>query len=420
MKINFIKDHLLQSDTTIPALFLKNVNPAVFNIIDKPEKDTDILGATAFNINSLSNIKTLRLKYPNNKIIVGGIAVDYLYKRLFDIGIDYVYFGEALNFNESCIADKNTKSVYVEDNIDFNKAPIIQIGAKNWYFLVEKGCPYKCEFCYVSNKQKFQAMNIDRVKSIILMFEKKYKSQHITFLANEGLIKIKLKDFFIKNKLNNNWECQSLPLRSYLQNLDLYKDKPISRFGIELPTEKNRILKLPNIKKIKDDEIHSILKMNHGNVVLNFFYIYAYPGIKDAEYEQIYDLYSQYNIQHRETRLTFTTFDPQPYCPCNGNFKEWYKSLFNYRNLEELQLSNKVKYFKRLIIIPCKKIINAYYELLLKYSPSGYKLVKPDNTLSFQQYYNKLMKLNNNYDCCNYIDNYLNNLKIKDGYLNLL
>jgi len=350
--IYFVREYIINY-ASITALFLSNNDKNRFKIINKSEvRNNMILGCTFFSINSFQILLKMRKENPQNKIIVGGIGVFNSYNRILNYA-DYIYFGEAFIFNYDSILDKNNlkDKIKIQREIDYEKLPIIKIGIKNYYTLIETGCPYGCEYCYVSAVNKFTKISdfdfINRIKFI----DKKIKKSHITFIGNEGLVKERNCDLF-KLCCNNNYDNQSITLKNYLNNYSLYKNQKIVRFGIELPTENLRVEKLPQIKKITDEMIIDAIKNKYMNL-MQFFYIWNYVGVKEEEYQNIFDV-----VKYKKDfllRLNFTTLEIQPYTKIINKINEHIYQLLNSNNFQESKQIDKLRKISKIKIYPAKK-----------------------------------------------------------------
>lgn len=345
----FIKDY-----ASIVALFLSNANPGKYKIINQSKvKKNNLLGLTFFSINSYVYLKRLRKTFPEHEIIVGGIGVYSLYNRILRYA-NYVYFGEGFDFDEQCILTNKfeKKQVKIQNKINFNNLPIIKNGKNSYYFLIEKGCPYRCEYCFVSWVNVFRKIDDTVFRRKIKAIDRILKNKLITFVGNEGLVKEKNRDLFGLCKANK-YDNQSITLRSYLNDFNLYKNQAIVRFGIELPTEELRFKHLPKIKHIKDSELlEAITKKIISPRPMQFFYIWNYVGTTEKDYDEIYNIVK--NKHDFLLRLSFTTLEIHPYTKTIHYLPEHISQLQNSESFHTSQTIEKLKRISKVKIYPAK------------------------------------------------------------------
>ena len=343
----FIKDY-----SSIVAMFLQSVGDQ-YKIIDaKDVKKGDLLGLTFFSINSYPYLKRLRKAFPDHEIIVGGIGVYSSYNRILEFA-NYVYFGEGFQFDiESVLSNKFEKEkVKIQNEIDFKSLPLVRIGQNNYYFQIEKGCPYRCEYCYVSWVNVFRKIDDFDFRKKIKHMDKTLKGKHITFVGNEGLVKERNADLF-KVYHKNKYDNQSITLKNYLANYDLYKNQSIVRFGVELPTEKLRTKHLPKAKHIKDSEILEVLTKKYNKNV-QFFYIWNYLGATEKDYHRIHEL-----VRYKKDfllRLNFTTLEIQPYTRIVKSLGEHAEQLLSTPSYQDSDIIKGLKRISKVKVFPAKR-----------------------------------------------------------------
>lgn len=415
--IKFIKKYLINY-CSISASFITTYNKGIFEIVNNVN-DGDIIGLTYYNITSLDQLKKLKKEYPKNKIIVGGIGVYSHYHRLLLNGYcDMCYIGEALPFDEKNIITKNdigTEKKFNQD-VDYNLTPLIQAGKKSFYLLTEKGCPYRCEYCYVSWINKFSKIDNDIFKRKIQNIDSKLKNCHISFIGNEGLIKTENKHIF-NNFINNDYDNQSIPLKTYLENFEYYKNQDICRFGIELPTEELRFKILPNIKKISDSELIDFIKNKYpikGAGIATFFYIWNYINVLEKDYFNIFDIIKQ-KSSNFTLRLSFTTLEIQPYTKISNCAPRHVEQLLNTVDFSESKFLDKCKNITKVKIYPAKNSASVLWHYFFTYLPYNVKISKNRTGETGMQYFNRIKHDNNNIDILQLIDEKSNKMKKIDN-----
>lgn len=305
--IVFIPDYISEY-STITAILLSKVNH-IFKI-GYPSSISDWIGFTYFHYDSLEMLKKLREQYPNHKIIVGGLGVIKDYHRIFEYA-DYCYFGNAFIFDVNSIATKDSKSVQINREIPFDRIPIIPHSKKGWMFYVEQGCPYRCEFCFMSSCNKYQKMNDDRIQKAIMEFEKRYTGHYVTLISNEGHVRIRNADFF-RQKFQNTYNTTAAPIKRIIQNADLFSKQFTYHIGLELPTYKLRKQHLPIMKQTTDDELREFLANKYGNMI-TLYLIYNYYSARNDDYNELFNLLSLIAPIKKRVEIDFTTLKIEPH-----------------------------------------------------------------------------------------------------------
>lgn len=412
MQISFLKE-FCKDYYSIPAQFLCGYNPKIYSIKYSPEP-SDVIGVTIFNTDSLPSIFTIRKKYPNNKIIAGGIGTLFLYRYLLKTKlVDFVYFGEGYNFDEKHIIDETMigRSVEINREVPYSQLPIVKTEQKIYYLHAETGCPYKCEFCVVSHANKYSHIDNDDFVSKIKYLDKNLKAKQITILSNEGIVKGCNFDR-IKNCRNNDYTSQSTTLKYFLNNKQCFKNQNIVRFGIELPTEDDRLAHLPKQKQITDAEIEeSVSYLQRGNQIIQLFFIWNYYNIPIENYRNI----AKYMKMERKAlmRVAFTTHNISAYTP---------QQPFVINHIHQLlttpEFSEEVKYLSCITktnIYPPKKNVNILPDYLKIFGNCSEKYRLPKTGENVNDYYDHILKQNPNIE--NEINYFANNMKIENDVI---
>lgn len=348
--IYFVREYIA-GYSSIVAMFLSGYNPK-YKIINKSElKNNMLIGMTFFSIKSYPVLLKIRRENPKNEIIVGGIGVYNSYNRILKHA-NYVYFGEGYEFDVSSVmslTDVRTE-IPIKRYFDYKRVPLVKISKNNYYCHIEVGCPYHCEYCYVGWVNKYSKINDNDFRNRIKSIDRNLKNKHIAFVGNEGLVKEKNKDIF-KIYKNNKYDNQSITLKNYLKNYDLYKNQLIVRFGIELPTEDLREKHLPRIKQIKDEDLIECITSKYQNII-QLFYIWNYVGTTESDYNQIFNIIK--NKKDFLLRLNFTTLEIQPYTPLVGRVVEHIEQLQSTKSFKESSIIDKLRMVTKTKIYPAK------------------------------------------------------------------
>jgi len=376
-RIRFVRE-LIKDYATIPALFLSSASTQ-YEIVSASEvRPGDLIGVTYFSGNSWPAATKARRLFPKHKIIVGGIGVLAHYERLLRSGVaDYVYLGEGFDFDERHVVTVKDlgRTVPTAQDVDFDKLPLVRVSKNSYYFLIEKGCPYRCEYCYVSWANKFKSMKADKLKQKCVAIERKLSGKHITLVSNDGIAKHKNRDFFAKLS-RNRFENQSLPLKMYLQNPAAFEKQLIVRVGVELPTEESRQRILPRMKQITDAELSEFLGSAKGNRESTLFYIYNYVGLTRQDYLRIVDIARQKSPASR-LRLSFTSLEVQPYTALVPRLLEHIENILRGENFQNSELNRRLVNISGVKVFPPKMMASVLHTHLFTYLPHRYKLPSP-------------------------------------------
>lgn len=199
----------------------------------------------------------IKLKYPNIKIIWGGVHCNLHAKQVIENeNIDIVVFGDgeytlfeianalkkgkSLKDIKGCCYKKNSKIIFNKerDYTDISKLPQIDYSiledvnkylelSKTEFVSLKKslpiiknesyfpifsnvGCPFNCTFCYSAKRKKLSARKIDTILDEIEYLKKKYNINFFRFITELFFYdKERVKEFIMKKKkrkLNFLWD----------------------------------------------------------------------------------------------------------------------------------------------------------------------------------------------------------------------
>lgn len=257
--MNQVAQRKSSKDESFQGYELEDLLNEAFSIIDGfiPE----IIGISSLFCSTYQDLKPLtsflRGKYGNSLIVCGGHLASAMYERIYqdDLGIDAVAFGEGeipflelanavaglkpkeyLSSSPCWITKEKTrlKQRFIPQNklienldeippYDFGifVFPEVYFNSTKYFFVIEtqeekkeififstRGCPYGCVFCASQNVhgRKVRYYSVERIKSDILYYNKKYNISRFVFYDDHFLIKkaraIEIFDFIAKNSLN--------------------------------------------------------------------------------------------------------------------------------------------------------------------------------------------------------------------------
>lgn len=297
----------------------------------------DIIGISSLFCSTYRDLKPLssllRRKYPAGLIVCGGHLASAMYDRIYqdDLEIDAVVYGEGeIPFIELATAFLNSetkeylassscwitkektklKEKFVPQNkliedldeippYDFSVLvfPDVYFNSTKYFFVIEtdvkkreififstRGCPYTCVFCASQNVhgRKVRYYSVERIKSDILYYNKKYNISRFVFYDDHFLIKkdraLKILDFIAKNNLNAENPTPAFfsiddDIAAAMQRVGVKEVNITIESGNE-NTLKNIIHKPSNLRKAEQavDSLHK-----HGIIAVSNILI-GFPG----------------------------------------------------------------------------------------------------------------------------------------------
>lgn len=412
MEIVFLKKYSIDFNSIIVNVLI-STNPKIFKLKEFAEK-SDIIGISYFNNDSEVVLKRLKKEYPKNKIIVGGIGVYQNYTNILKYA-DFVYFGDAIKFNENSILKKEQlgQNVVFNNFIDYSKMPLIQHTSSRYEFVTEKGCPNKCEFCQISHVQKFSIIDNEIFKKKVCQIESKVKKANISFLNSDGLINYKNADF-LNSQVNNRYYAASVPLKMYLKKYSIFGKQNNIKFGIELPSEETRKKHLPAIKQITDNELISSIT-THSINMMTFFLIYNYVGVYSEEYKKLFEVIKRKN-HNLNLRTSFTTLNISAYTPIVNKLEEHLTQLKETPDFKNVKEINQYKNISHVRVLPAKSNKNAMYDYFRTFLPFDYNIIKPEKFTNAKDYV-KGMEEKNHKNLFELMQKRANLMQLKEGEL---
>jgi hypothetical protein len=263
--------------------------------------EADIICVSVCDVTQVKFVESVRRKYPDKKIVVGGHAA--IYYKLFGLFADYVALGQGFEFFkcQSVGEFSSLPSVWHKDKadvlipstlIEWGAVPIANVTQKQRYYLGAVGCKNKCKFCMTSWTNPHQRNDDYRVKAAM----KKYPN--ITVVTNDSdnvasrmTQSIMLLDFLKK------------PLKKY----------GVYRIGVEFATEESR---KKYGKLFTDAQFCEMVQRAVGNGVrLKLFCIGGINTIDEWRglFSQIPPIFQKGNFEIKFTNITYDMFTPMKF-----------------------------------------------------------------------------------------------------------
>ena len=394
MTIKFLKAEI-KDYTSITAQILTAYQPGIFQIVDQV-KSTDLIGVTIYDYTSMPKLVRIRKMFPDHKIIAGGIGVYGLYHRILHSGLaDMVYMGEALPFDPSYIYTREDigRDVAINQDIDFSGIPVMRAKQKNYYLLVEKGCPFGCEFCYVSAVNQFKKMSNEDFHRKIDFIDRKLKGNQVTLISNEGIVK-ELNGHIFEKYTNNHYDNQSIPITTYMKKPEWFSKQNINRFGIELPTEELRARILPRKKRIPDLVIQEFLSKYMPKGITTFFYVWAYVGTTINDYKGIVHLVRKWKNPKKMLRLSFTTLEISPYTKLVPRLNEHIDTLLDFPDMYSSSLTKEMQNLSNIKVLKSAKSTTVLDQYMYTFLPHQYQVRKPKTGEGTREYLKRIAGIN--------------------------
>lgn len=298
-----------------------------------------IFGISCLTINigrGFEMAKLLKAKYPDSKIILGGIHPTALPEEALTTGdVDIVVRGEG---EETLLllydAIKNDQSYCNIAGISFGKdgnithnpdRPLIQnldtiprfpyelfdANKYNLGFLVtSRGCPYNCIFCsqrLISGK-KYRFSSCETIIETINLLINKYNQQSITFLDDNFLVNKKrvklLCELIVQNRFNvkAKFGCQTRADNVDEEVLTYLKNAGFASIGLGIETGSERLMKILNKGETVRDNIEAVKMIKRMGFDINCFFLFGVPSETSEERFETYRL-------AKELRLNYAKFN---------------------------------------------------------------------------------------------------------------
>ena len=312
------------------------------------ESDAKIIGLTAMSSyykDALRLAKKIKEKFPNKKIVIGGVHISSLPKDVikedcFDFGIigegevPFYKLADALlkkgdyknikglmfkdkekiidNGYGDCIMDLDEIPRYAYDLIPverYKATPAVSIENKSITMYTRRGCPFQCIFCASDViSKKTRAFSAKRVFEDILWTKEKYGIKEIIFWDDSFTIDrqriIDLCNLIIENKLDIIWTVETRADLCDEELLRLMKKAGCwcIFFGVESGSD--RVLKI--IKKGETKEqIRKAFKMCYKlGIATRASFILGLPGDTKESMQESINFAKELNSEVTQFQIT--------------------------------------------------------------------------------------------------------------------
>ncbi len=233
-------------------------------------------------------------------------------------------------------------------------------------FMISRGCPFNCQFCYRLFGKKISYKSIPKIRAELKTWHEagvkfiRFQDDNFTVMPNNQLKQV----LQVIKEFNFKWACQSRVDTIDQEKLEQMKKAglEIIYYGIESLSDKvlDKIGKSTNVKKIKK-AIELTLK---AGITPAAFLIIGLPGETEQSLKKMLDF-----VKHYKIPVTPYLLCPLPgtelfnYAKRKGKIKNEEKFLTQCQNWEEEQL-DKNKIHINLTELPDQLLLNTYRKLL--------------------------------------------------------
>lgn len=297
----------------------------------------DVLCVTCVDPRNYTVIKSLKKKYPDKKIYVGGAGALSPYS--LGLYADAVCVGNGERFIDTlakygCDAVSKLPETWVNNekrNVDVAggfpwMCPPIQAEDGAYRLWCGKGCKKKCLFCHTGWSTKYEENPNPRavVEAANTLLAKK---KHVAYLSNDLM-----QHSFFASLPATQHGSYSL---EYIRKNGLPPARQI-RLGVEGVSE--RLRTFINKPIAHEDLIRATAWLNKNQKSVRWFMIAGLPGESDSDWDEIKDAIIQWKkiCNKGVLALSFTAWQPEPssplgICPIEDsywnrweNFREWF------------------------------------------------------------------------------------------------
>jgi len=349
MSVGILAGYLLSKGKQVKIVDeLVNSTEKCFDDIDNHIKGISkpyIFGISCLTINvgqSYKIAKLLKIKYPDAKIILGGIHVTALPEEaLANECVDIVVRGEGeetlvllydaiknnrdyshiagISFRENGKIMHNPNRPLIQDLNTIPRFPYELFDASKYnigFALSSRGCPYNCIFCSqrIISGGLYRFMSCESVIETLDLLINKYNQRNIgffddNFFVNKERVKL-LCESIVKNKLNAKakFSCQARGDNVDKEILGYLKAAGFSSIGLGMETGSERLMKVLNKGETVKENIAAIKLIKDMGFDVSSFFLFGIPSETKEERFETYQIAKELKIGY----VKFNNIVPYP------------------------------------------------------------------------------------------------------------
>jgi len=304
-----------------------------------------IFGISCLTINigrSYRIAKLLKTRYPDAKIILGGIHVTALPEEaLANKDIDIVVRGEGeetllllydaiknnedyshiagLSFRKNGNIIHNPNRPLIQDLDTIPRFPYELFDADKYdigFALSSRGCPYDCAFCSqkIISGRSHRFASCESVVVTLDLLINKYNQQSIgffddNFLVNKERVRLLCK-LIVRNGLNTKakFSCQTRADNVDKEILGCLKEAGFSNIGLGMETGSERLMKILNKGETVKDNITAVKLIQSMGFDVSCFFLFGAPSETKEERFETYQIAKELKLDYAK----FNNIVPYP------------------------------------------------------------------------------------------------------------
>lgn len=298
----------------VKTLFLNDYDPQeCINLSDRCIEDfnPDVVGLQILTANRVCSFRLIELinnKYPNIRIIAGGIHVTVMYeqilhkypfltavlgegeitfseliddgKRLEDIdGIAFHHDGRIIKTRERALIENLDELPFPKHEIFFNES------RRCGCILTSRGCPFSCTFCCLCSisQRKVRYRSVKNVVDEIEYLTRKFKQMSSLWIHDDSLFLnndrvIELCNEIVKRGIKLEFTCSGRMKPLNAQMIAALEKAGFTHILFGLESGAKEILKTSKKAITKEDAINAIELFSKTSIRVTMFFIIGLPG----------------------------------------------------------------------------------------------------------------------------------------------